>query len=149
MRTSKIFSKELYDQHDHSGKTILIKYFSKKGLNVVEDPFGKYGIDLAVFNNEKVFYVDSEVRETWDCKKFPFKTIHLPFRKNKFLDIGSVFFCSISKDLSQAYFIDGNILKKCSIIKLNNKYAEAEDFFDIPVKICHYRNLEVKVEQKA
>ena len=73
----KEFNKESHAANDKPAKDLVINFLKSKGLDAMENP-DKYGIDIVVPRYEV------ERREIW-IDEFPFKTVHIPARKEKFL----------------------------------------------------------------
>jgi len=132
----KVFDPFLYQQYDAKAKQKLKEYLENRGYQVVECPFGQYDVDLGAWNKEKTVLFDVEVRPLWESGSFPFPTIHLPCRKEKFTNhLFPVFFVAFRRDLKRFVSIpDINLSKK---IVVKNKYvANGERFFDVPIEQC-------------
>jgi hypothetical protein len=72
---------------------------------------------------------------------FPFDTVHVPFRKKKFLDLDRpMTLFSVKRDLSQALWCPGEDIKNSPVEVKNNKFMHQEKFFVVPLnkwrKVC-------------
>lgn len=136
------FNRDSYLLNDKPGKRALISYFSKKGYTVTEEPFGKYDIDLAVIKDNRTIYLDAEVRGKWQRNPFPFKTVHIPYRKKKHLLLGEVYLCSIRNDKKYALFVPAKDIYISPIVYIKTMTMDQEPFFDVTIQKKYYINLE-------
>jgi len=143
MGKRKQFSNKLYEKYDKLAK-IAFKTFLKHRAEttgvimvVIEDPYGQYGVDLSVqFPDGSVVLFDVEVRPVWKEGKFPWSTIHLPERKEKFRKYGHpVFFVAFRQDYEAFIIINGNDLGE--LVHVPNKFiGDGEYFFDVDIDKC-------------
>lgn len=148
---TKKFSQTLHDANDPRARRKFQDWLEERfeNIKITSNPSGnKYGIDLAV---EIVspwpwtrFYVDVEVREGWEFGEFLYNTIHLPYRKSKFLDFNHpTIFIAFRNDLNKLIMINDYQVKQSRVIEIVNKYSkEPEKFYDIPIKDCLKVNLD-------
>jgi len=129
---TKPFDEEVFNRCDKPGIGALQKYFAGKGYDVQPYPEGEYGVDLLCM---KMFMVDAEVREGWAEGPFPFETIHVPGRKEKFIRPGTWFF-SIRKDLKVAMAVNSLLCTSERLVIVDNKYLQEECFYDIPADLA-------------
>ena len=133
---TKPFSRELHDENDGPAKDAVWRFmFSVWSLDVEEGD--KYGVDLVCHRGgEKVGYAEVERRHNWK-DKFPFPTLHIPFRKKKFfeLDKPTILF-SVKADLTEALWVDNNTILQCPVERKDNKYMKNEYFFCVPIELC-------------
>ena len=121
----KEFNKESYDANDKPAKDLVINFLKSKGLDAMENP-DKYGIDIVVPRYEV------ERREIW-IDKFPFKTVHIPARKEKFLK-HSIIYVVVNKDFNKLMFCRSEIIRQYNLIEVPNKSVpEGEYFYDVPI----------------
>jgi len=132
----KGFSKALFDQNDGPARQAVRGLAKTFGLDeIVENP-ARYDIDLlGQVNGETVKFIEVEVKYGWKGGAFPFSTIHLPERKEKFCKKDmDVVFCILSKDLKQAAIFDKQTVLKSEKVEVPNRYIRSgEMFFDIPI----------------
>ena len=133
----------LYREYDACAKQKFKEYLETKGYTAEEHPFRQYDVDLGAWNKEKTLLFDVEVRPGWESGSFPFQTIHLPCRKEKFLNhLFPVFFIAFRKDLKRFVSIPDTALNRKIIVK--NKYVpEGEEFFDVPIQECRCREVQI------
>jgi len=140
---AKKFDKSLYQKFDKKAKDVAVAYLKQNGYDVYFEPFGKFDVDLGAKKDGKGILVEVEVRENWSKGSFPFRTIHLPKRKEKFLDhTYPVFFYAFRSDLKRFVVIPGEILEDQRVVMVSNKYMSNEKFFDIPITSCEEISLQ-------
>lgn len=139
----KPFSKSLHDANDEIAKEKGISFLQNlSNKTVIENP-DRYGIDLLMLGckGSVIGSADVEIKHTWRGERFSFKTIHLPYRKKKFVKENS-FFLIFNKDLSYVAILTDKDILNSDVKKLKNKYSKSgeELFFDIEFdKICVYK----------
>jgi len=130
----KPFDKKLYDAFDLPAKNTVKEYLSKKFKEVREYTEDEYGPDLIVDNR---FFAEVEVKQNWDKYDFPFETLNIPKRKEKYLKYGKILYFVLSKDMKRSIIVDGINLKKEYLREVPNKYVpEGEYFYQVPVSLC-------------
>lgn len=114
----------------------LIGYLTDRGYEVEVEPFGRYDIDLGAKKKGENILIDVEVKINWTRGSFPFKTVHLPKRKAKFLKhVFPVYFVIFRQDLENFVIICGKILRNTVVVQ--NKYMpNGEEFFSVPIDQC-------------
>ena len=136
----KEFNKDSYTVNDKPAKDLVINFLKSKGLDAMENP-DKYGIDIIVPRYEV------ERREVW-VDKFPFNTVHIPSRKEKFLKY-SIIYAVVSRDFDKVMFCTSEVIKQHNQIEVPNKSVpEGEYFYDVPIEKWHIYNLAKNNEQK-
>ena len=122
----KEFNKESHAANDKPAKDLVINFLKSKGLDAMENP-DKYGIDIVVPRYEV------ERREIW-IDEFPFKTVHIPARKEKFLK-HSIVYVVVNKDFDKLMFCRSEIIRQYNLIEVPNKSVpEGEYFYDVPIE---------------
>jgi hypothetical protein len=133
---SKPFSRSLHDENDGPAQDAVWRFlFSTWGLDVEEGD--TYGVDLVCYRGkEKTGYVEVERRHNWK-ERFPFDTLHIPYRKKKFFDLDkpTVLF-AVKADLTEAFWVDNNTILQCPVERKDNKYMKGEYFFCVPIESC-------------
>ena len=128
----KQFNKESHAANDKPAKDLVINFLKSKGLDAMENP-DKYGIDIVVPRYEV------ERREIW-IDEFPFKTVHIPARKEKFLK-HSIIYVVVNKDFNKLMFCRSEIIRQYNLIEVPNKSVpEGEYFYDVPIEKWHTFN---------
>jgi hypothetical protein len=138
MGRRKRFSNKLYEKYDQLAKIAFKEWVqSKADVDVTYDPYGKYGIDIAVkYPSGTVILFDVEVRPRWTDGEFPYETIHLPERKKKFTNYPHhVFFIAFRQDYKAFVVIDGMDLEN-KVVVPNRFVGSGESFFDVDINNC-------------
>ena len=130
---NKKFNKESHAANDKPSKDLVIKFLKSKGLDAIENP-NDYGIDIMVSRYEV------ERREIW-TDNFPFKTVHIPARKAKFLKYNIVY-AIVNKNFNKIMLCRSEVIRQCNRIEVPNKSVPAgEYFYDVPIEQWYVYNL--------
>ena len=130
---NKEFNKESHAANDKPAKDLVIKFLKSKGLDAMENP-NDYGIDIMVSRYEV------ERREIW-TNKFPFQTVHIPARKEKFLKY-NIIYAIVNKDFNKIMLCTSEIIRQYNKIEVPNRSVQAgEYFYDVPIKEWSTYNL--------
>ena len=122
----KKFNKENHKANDKPAKDLVIKFLQSKGLDAIENP-NDYGIDVMVSRYEV------ERRTIWK-DKFPFKTVHIPSRKSKFLKY-NIMYAVVNKDFDKIMLCKSSTIRKYKQIEVPNKSVpKGEYFYDVPIE---------------
>ena len=131
MRT-KPFNQKVHDACDPPAREAVSKYIKATwDMNAWHNP-DQYAVDLIIEKNKELIgYAEIEMRD-WDhC---PFKTIHIPKRKDKLFnnDKRTIYFV-VSRGMSKAWYIDIDVIKNSSVHEIPNKaVSQGEYFYDVP-----------------
>ena len=131
MRT-KPFNQKVHDACDPPAREAVSKYIKATwDMNAWHNP-DQYAVDLIIEKNKELIgYAEIEMRD-WDhC---PFKTIHIPKRKDKLFnnDKRTIYFV-VSRGMSKAWYIDTDVIKNSSVHEIPNKeVSQGEYFYDVP-----------------
>jgi hypothetical protein len=142
---TKPFEQDVYNFSDAFGKNTVIKYIKKAhpDWTVQENP-DKYKIDLIIKENENIkFLVEVEHRPIWGNGKFPYHTVHVPFRKKKFVTLDfPIMYCIVNKDGTQMLVIGKEkFINNTPIEVPNAKVPVGEYFYDISIESSMYRDI--------
>jgi hypothetical protein len=130
---NKKFNKESHAANDKPAKDLVIRFLQSKGLDAIENP-NDYGIDIMVSRYEV------ERREIW-INSFPFKTVHIPARKAKFLKY-SIVYAIVNKDFNKIMLCTSEVIRQYDKVEVPNKSVpRGEYFYDVPIKEWHTYNL--------
>ena len=122
----KKFNKENHKANDKPAKDLVIKFLQSKGLDAIENP-NDYGIDVMVSRYAV------ERRIIWK-DKFPFKTVHIPSRKSKFLKY-NIMYAVVNKDFDKIMLCKSSTIRKYKQIEVPNKSVpRGEYFYDVPIE---------------
>lgn len=133
---SKPFSQELYDRDDQA-KDFVIRFFIERyNWDAYVNP-DQYGIDVIVENERGKFEVEVEVKQAWEGKKFPYKTLHYAARKLKFAENpDNVHFLTLNKDWTYGLLVSAETIAICKIIRKDTIYTKNEKFIEVPIDNC-------------
>ena len=128
----KAFNEKDFTDFDQLARDKARTYLEKTGYTV-EDNLDRFGVDLVCqCEHGKKFAVEVEVKKGWSGD-FKFATLHIPFRKSKFIN-GSTLFFVFSSNLYSVAIVTSNTLKNSPIVDVPNyKMPQGEKFFDVPV----------------
>lgn len=129
----KPFSQELHDQNDKIAKDAVLA-FMRNTWNLDCGEGDKYGVDLEVYRHGLIEgYVEAERRHNW-VDNWPYKTAHVPARKEKLFTFYPTILFAVRQDCKQALYAKAKDILSSPVIKLDNKYMAAEPFFDVPIQ---------------
>jgi hypothetical protein len=129
---TKPFNQAVHDACDPPAREAISKYIKATwDMNAWHNP-DQYAVDLIIEKNKELIgYAEIEMRD-WDhC---PFKTIHIPKRKDKLFnnDKRTIYFV-VSRGMSNAWYIDTDVIKNSSVHEIPNKaVSQGEYFYDVP-----------------
>lgn len=123
----KPFSRTLFDQYDRAGRNAIFDYLVDLGWDVRDNP-DPYGIDLLCEANGREIGVEVEVKVYWQ-DRFPFRTLHIPHRKQKFAHDNTIF-AIVSGDLTRAALVLGSDVRDAGLVqKLTSQTGDKQDLF--------------------
>ena len=136
---TKRFSKSLYEKHDESAKESAERMKEFFGVEEFTDGDNRYKVDRKGFKGgEHICNVEVEVKMIWKkgLSDFPYDEINLPGRKKKYLELDKpTSFVIFSKDMQGAVVFTDEVVRKCKMVEVKNKYCPSgEMFFKIPLK---------------
>lgn len=135
----KQFSQRLFDENDVNARHAVERLRHYFGIDEFRDSKNVYTIDREGFRSgNHVLNVEVEVKHNWGqgTTQFPFRTIHLPQRKEKYFDLDKpTYFVIFSSDLKGAIVFSDRTVKEHAMLKeVPNKFvAEGELFYDVPL----------------
>jgi len=100
-----------------------------------------YAVDLIIEKDKELIgYAEIEMRD-WDhC---PFRTIHIPKRKDKLFNNNkrTIYFV-VSRGMTKAWYIDVQVIKDSAVAEIPNKaVSQGEYFYDVPTYLFTEVNL--------
>lgn len=129
----KPFSQQLHDENDQIAKTAVMA-FIRKSWNLDCAEGDKYGVDIEVYKDGLICgYAEVERRHNWTTD-FPYKTVHVPARKEKLFTFYPTILFSVRLDFKKAMYANAADIVSSPIITIDNKYMECEKFFDVPIQ---------------
>ena len=140
MRT-KPFNQAVHDACDPPAREAVSKYIKATwGMNAWHNP-NQYAVDLIIEKDKELIgYAEIEMRD-WDhC---PFKTIHIPKRKDKlFNNNKKTIYFVVSRGMERAWYIDSQVIKDSAVAEIPNKaVSQGEYFYDVPTYLFTQVNL--------
>lgn len=138
--TPKEFSQSLYDANDDA-KHQVIAWLEGRGFMawVNED---QYGIDVQALRMGKQYVFEVEVKHNWGDGGFPFDSVHFPLRKDKFAAEEGAWFVMLNRSRTQMLLVSGDVFREGRIVRKATKYTEDEEFVEIPLSRCIFRDLQ-------
>ena len=130
--TTKPFSEGNHAANDKPGKKVVIAFLKSVGINAIENP-DDYGVDLLAAGYEVE-------RRTIKSTKWPYPTVHVPYRKDKFFE-NIIFYAvnvhhEINDDIYDTVMLcSSEIVIKYPVVEVPNKSVPKDEyFFDVPFK---------------
>lgn len=134
MSERKRFDRELFEKYDKAAREVTTKVLKAKGYDVVEHP-DRYAQDLIAYMplDDYEFNVECEVKRVWKDSVFPYESVQLPQRKEKFFD-GKTRFFIWNEPLTHAATFWCLDLQDLLPVEVPNKYMYKDEyFFQIPL----------------
>lgn len=133
----KKFDKELFDKNDKLAREAAKNYFMSLGIDAVDNP-DKYGPDILLKDGNMV---EVEVKHSWKGNEFPFDTLQLPTRKEKFAKLGCIFLV-FNTDLSCFLKIKSSDILTSPTKEVSNKFvSKGEKFYQVDIDKCELFSL--------
>ena len=126
----KDFSQDLYDRYDKMGKDAATEHFKCWGINLIPHP----NIKDVDFIMEDGTILDVEVRPPWTGPIFPFSTIHVLKRKERYFN-QKFFMMFINNNAEYALLLREYQIKDCPVEHKPNYLNKNEYVFDVPSNI--------------
>lgn len=128
----KEFEEEQWRQYDGPAKDAAIKFWTGRGYSCCENP-DEFGVDLLVEGKGKSFGCEVEVKTKWFGADFDFPTLHIAFRKRKFMDAPCQFMV-FNYSLTHAALVSRKTVLQSPILQIRNATVPSgERFYDVPV----------------
>jgi len=141
----KGFSQALFDKNDGPARDAAQSLSILLGVDEIVDNSNQYGIDLlGKVKGQTALGIEVEVKYGWRGGDFPFDTIHLPERKEKFCNKDmEVVFIILSKDKKRAAIFDKHTVLNSKKVEVPNRFVRSgELFFDIPLSEVTFVDME-------
>ena len=129
---TKPFSKENHAANDKPGKKVVIAFLKSVGIDAIENP-NEYGVDVLAAGYEVE-------RRTIKKTKWPYTTVHVPYRKDKFFE-NKIFYAvnvhhMVNGDIYDTVMLcPSKIVNKSPVVEVPNKSVEKDEyFFDVLFK---------------
>jgi len=138
----KKFSKVLFDENDAIGKHVGIHFAAQiEDEVIIRIEPTKYGVDLVAVG-KKHHFIECEVKYNWKGGPFPYETIQVLGRKEKYFAQGAGLIL-VSANLQDFLYLTAKQILASPKVKVRNKYVfEGEEFFQVPAKKARYFELQ-------
>ena len=143
MSKYKQFDPELFRQNDPQARDVVLSHLDSLGLFAKEND-DQYGPDIVLYRGLKpISYIEVEVKRVWTEEAFPWDSIQLPLRKEKFTKLGlPCEFWIINSPLQHAIIIPDTALSSSFVKEIPNRYIKSgEKFYQIPLEMCIRKEL--------
>jgi len=144
MRT-KPFNKASFEKYDRAARIRTGQHLTLKGYKVKDHP-DKYAQDLIATRDNNSICVECEVKVVWSGPDFPYETVQLPQRKQKFFNEATLFYIW-NKQLDNAVTFLSEEIKDLTPVEVPNKYiSKGEYFYQIPMDLVTKVKVRIKDE---
>jgi len=127
----KRFDKQLFDEHDEIGRKAVKRALGK--IVALEDNPDIYGIDLVGRWKGNNIKVEVDHKAGWVGSEFPFDTVVVTGRKEKFMQEDWTFHAVVNRNCTALLFASMKDIKQAPTKNLPNKYMpNGERVFDVP-----------------
>ena len=132
MNTKK-FEPELYKIATPKVEGAMIPWLEREGYTNIE-AIEDYKVDIRCKKEDILHSFELELNMGWKEKEWPERfELKVPFRKQKSVldewEEGELTFVTFSLDCTQAWFINGDVVKEAPVVKRNNRKVFGELFF--------------------
>lgn len=135
----KPFDLDLYNADDNA-KELVIQWLKGYGYIVDVNP-DQYGIDLiGTDNTGKAIAVEVEVKHHWKGSHFPFRTVHVSARKQKFVR-PDAYLVMVNHERSHCLTLNYEVLSKATLVTKPTVYTTDEQFLQVDVEMAKIRKL--------
>lgn len=135
----KPFDINLYNADDNA-KELVITWLEGYGYNMQVNP-DQYGIDLIGTNTEgQEVAVEVEVKHHWTGSHFPFRTVHVSARKQKFVR-PNAYLVMVNHERTHVLTLDYETLRDARLVTKPTIYTTDEQFLQVDVEMAKIRKL--------
>jgi hypothetical protein len=135
----KPFDINLYNADDNA-KDLVIQWLKGYGYNVDVNP-DQYGIDLiGTDNTGKQIAVEVEVKHHWKGPHFPFRTVHVSARKQKFVK-PNAYLVMVNHERTHVLTLNYETLSQARLVTKPTVYTTDEQFLQVDVETAKIRKL--------
>jgi len=135
----KPFDINLYNADDNA-KDLVIQWLRTYGYNMQVNP-DTYGIDLiGTDSTGKQIAVEVEVKHHWTGSHFPFRTVHVSARKQKFIRPDS-YLVMVNHDRTHVLTLNYETPSQARLVTKPTIYTTDEQFLQVDVEMAKIRKL--------
>jgi hypothetical protein len=143
MSAYKRFDERLFLDNDTPARSAVMRHIDAAGLYITDND-DRYGPDLIVYKGlKKSYYIECEIKNVWSGADFPYDSVQLPSRKEKFLKAGlPIEFWILNKELTHAVVLPDFIIDSSFLVEVPNRLVSSgEYFYQIPIDKCIIKKL--------
>ena len=135
----KPFDINLYNADDNA-KDLVIQWLRGYGFNMYVNP-DQYGIDLIGTNGDgEQVAVEVEVKHHWTGPHFPFTTVHVSARKQKFVR-PNAYLVMVNHERTHVLTLNYETLRDARLVTKPTVYTTDEQFLQVDVEMAKIRKL--------
>jgi hypothetical protein len=128
------FDKESFARADAKAREATTSYLQSHGYIVYPHP-DTYAQDLVAEKGDRKFLVECEQKSLWRGQRFPFDSVQLPERKQKFFNERTLFFIW-NNEWDSAMVFWSHMIKDLEPVEVpNRRISKGEYFFQIPLDL--------------
>jgi len=135
-----MFDQVDFDKYDKIGKLTAIKWLTSVGFIVIDNSQkDKYAVDIlfGLTKDQLIWSADVEVRKNWKSgNQFPFFTVHVLYRKKKFISKGRYLNISFNQELTYGVYCDSDTILQCPVVEVSTYRSDNELMYDVPRDKC-------------
>lgn len=126
--TNKPFDQKLFDENDNAAREKTKHLFSlyRPTEQVIDNP-DIYAQDLVIVGKG---FIEVEVKHNWGKGRFPFDSLHISYRKEKFVD-GVTNFVIWSSNLLACAIVSPETMRIAYVVEKDTKLTKNELFYEI------------------
>ena len=117
----KQFVEEQHEIHDAEAKEAVRQFWVNLGYNCIENP-DEFGVDLLLDGKGREFSCGVKTKTGWHAPEFEFRTLRIPFRKQKLTNEHVTFFV-LNFGRTNASVVNLQKLLKSPVAQVKNKLA--------------------------
>lgn len=129
-----MFNQQAYNNNDKLAKETVSGWLTTRGNRVVES--GRYDIDLSVSSADgrrMDFECERRSIPAWESgSAFPYPTITIPLRKEKFAS-PVAYFATVNSSCTAVVVLPASVVTGSAVVLRNTKDRGWEKFYDVPI----------------
>ena len=132
------FNADAHAECNAEGKDIVLRYLREQGIRAEDNTQqNRYAVDFIIEDG----FGDVEVRSVWSGAKYPFRTIHVPYRKKKYVELGKFLYFVINKQRTHMLICNGESIKNSKVVIIDTTRSHDESFYDVPIEEFKLENI--------
>ena len=130
------YNKKIHRMYDAPGKRAVAEYLARTYPEHDFQEGSQYGIDLVCLCPKGPHFIEVEVKGEWFGRPFPYRTVHIPERKEKWFNMRATLWV-VSSDYKYAVVVSPRHCTKKITLPYNSRSEIPEDFYDVPLSKCN------------